>query len=108
MSAVNTFIKKIEDKVLEGHRVPLIDMALQSTSARWWSNHCNSLLQWDRFATALKAIFKEVEGPQVKDIYQGESDPKNHLKGCEYQWRTERYPKELWVHKFIHSLDLIP
>ena len=92
MNAVNTFITKIEDKILEGHRVPLIDMALYSTSARWWSKHRNSLSQWDRFATTLKAIFKEVEGTRVKDIYQGESDPKNHLNGCEDQWRTARYP----------------
>ena len=43
MKTVNIFINKVEDNVPEKHKVPLMDVALQSKSARWWVNHRNSL-----------------------------------------------------------------
>ena len=82
MKAINTFIAKVEDKVPEEQRVPLMDLALQSTSARWWKNHRNSLSQWDCVANALKERFKEEEGPQNNKKYQGNSDPREHLRTC--------------------------
>ena len=85
MNVVNTFIARREDKVPADHRVPLMDMDLQSTSARWWSNHRNSLSQWDKFVAALKARFKEEEEPNFTQKYQGDSDPRKHLKECEDQ-----------------------
>ena len=85
-----------------------MDTTLQSTSVIWWSNHCNSLTRWDEVAAALKARFKEEEEPRSKDRYQGESNPKSHLEKCEAQWRTDGYPEELWVHRFIHSLAINP
>ena len=84
MNFVNTFIEKVEEKVLIEHRVPLMDVALQTMSARWWSNHCNSLLVWEDVSTTLRARFKEDEGPQFIEKYQGDSDPMKHLQNCEY------------------------
>ena len=59
-------------------------------------------------ADALRARFKEDEGPHSMLKYHETSDPRHHLRACEEQWRSTRYPKELWVHRFIHSLDVIP
>ena len=108
MNVVNTFIAKIEDKVPVDYKVLLMDVGLQSTSIRWWSNHCNSLSRWDKVAATLKARFKEEEEPHFTKKHQGDSDPIKHLKKCEDQWKNARYLEELWVHKFINSLDLIP
>lgn len=108
MNAINTFITKIEDKLPKDHRVSLMDVALQSTYARWWSNHCNSLSRWDKVAIALKSRFKREEEPHFTQKFQGDSDPRKHLKECEDQWNIAGYPQELWFHKFIHSLDVIP
>ena len=82
MQEVNSFIAKVEDKLSEEQRIPLMDVALQSTSARWWKNHYNSLSQWSCVAAALRARFKEDEGPRSKRRYQGNSDLKDHLKLC--------------------------
>ena len=82
MKAVNTFIVKVEDKVPEEKRIPLMDVALQSTLARWRKNHRNSLSRWSCVATALRARFKEDKGPRSKRRYQGNSDPEDHLKLC--------------------------
>ena len=43
MHVVNTFIAKVEEKVPIEHRVPIMDVALQSMSERWWVNHRKSL-----------------------------------------------------------------
>ena len=108
MQAVNTFIAKVEDMVPEGCRLPLLDVALQSTAARWWKNHRNTLSQWSSVADALRARSKEDEGPRSKQRYSGTSNPQDHLRTCEEQWRSIGYPKELWAHRFVHSLDTIP
>ena len=79
MHAVNTFIAKVEEKVPIEHRVPLMDVALQSMSARWWVNHRNSLPQWENFARALRARFKDDVGTQFIKKYQGDSDPTKNL-----------------------------
>ena len=108
MQAVNTFIAKVEDKVPEEQIIPVMDVALQSISARWWKNHRNSLSRWSCVAEALRVRFKEDEGPRSKKRYQGNFDLKDHLKACQEKWRSVGYPKELWVHQFVHSLDTIP
>ena len=84
MHVVNTFIAKVEEKVLIEHRVPLMDVALQSTLARWWVNHRNSLPQWEDVAIALRARFQEASGPQCIEKYQGDYDPIENLRNCEY------------------------
>ena len=83
MQAVNTFIAKVEDRVPAESRMPLLDVALQSTSVRWWKNHRNTLLRWERVADALRARFKEDEGPYSTLKYHGTSDPRHHLRACE-------------------------
>ena len=108
MQAVNTFIAKVEDRVPAEIQIPLLDVALQSTSERWWKNHRNTLLRWECVADALRARFKEDEGPSSMLKYHGTSDPRHHFWACEEQWRSTRYPEELWVHRFIHSLGTIP
>ena len=69
------------------HRVPLMDVALQSTLARRWSNHRNSLLGWEDVAIALRDRFKEDAGPEFTENYQEDSDPMKHLQNCEYHWK---------------------
>ena len=83
MQAVNTFITKVEDIVSEGSRLPLLDVALQSTAARWWKNHRNTLSRWSRVVDALRARFKEDEGPRSRQRYSGTSNPQDHLRTCE-------------------------
>ena len=108
MNVVSVFIAKIEKIVPEGQRVPLMDTTLQSTSARWWSNYCNSLTRWDEVAAVIKARFQMEKEPKGKDRYQGDASPRTHLKECEVKWRADGYLEELWIHRFIHSLDIIP
>ena len=105
---MNTFIAKVEDKVPEGSRIPLLDITLQSTSDRWWKNHRTTLSYWSCTTQDLKARFKEDEGPRSGHRYKAPSDPRDHLKSCEEQWQGLGYPQELWVHRFIHSLDTNP
>lgn len=57
--AVNTFITNMEEKLPIEHRVPLMDISLQSTSARWWATHHNSLSRWEDIARALRTRFHE-------------------------------------------------
>ena len=64
MHAVNTFITKVEEKVPIEHRVPLMDVALQSMSARWWATHRDSLPLWEDVAKTLRTRFHEASGPQ--------------------------------------------
>ena len=71
MHVVNTFITKVEEKVPVEHRVPLMDVSLQSTSARWCTTHRNSLSWWEDIAKALRTRFHEASGPQFKEKYQG-------------------------------------
>ena len=78
MQAVNTFITKVEDMVPNESRMPLLDVALQSTSAQWWKNHRDTLFRWDCVADALRACFKEDDGPRSMLKYRGTSDPRNH------------------------------
>ena len=83
MQAVNTFILKVEDRVPEECRIPLMNVALKSTSGRWWNNHRNTLLRWELVADALRARFKEEEGPCITLKHHGDSDPRQHLRACE-------------------------
>ena len=85
-----------------------MDVALQSTLATWWVNHHNSLPQWEDVAITLRARFQEASQPHFIEKYQGDSDPIEHLNHCEYNWKKAGYPKFLWMHNFIHSLDTIP
>ena len=56
----------------------------------------------------MRARFKEDEGPQSRQRYLGTSNPQDHLQTCEEQWRSIGYQEEMWVHRFVHSLDTIP
>ena len=108
MKTVSTFIKKNEDKVPEEHVISLMDVALQSTSARWWENHRNSPSRWEDVTITLKTRFQVALGPQLEKKYRGDSDPQLHKFTCECKRKMEKYLKSLWVHNFIHSLDTIP
>lgn len=33
------FIEQMEDKILENHRVYLLDITLKGTLMRWWATH---------------------------------------------------------------------
>ena len=61
MHAVNTFIKKVEENVPIEHRVPLMDVALQSTSERWRANNHSSLLLWEDVARILRTRFHKLQ-----------------------------------------------
>ena len=75
METVNTFINKIDNIFLEEHKVPLMNMALQSTSARWWGNHQKYLHSWEQVVKDLRTRFQALAVQQIEENYKGNSDP---------------------------------
>ena len=44
---------------------------------------------------------------QVVQLFDGQSDPKTHIKQCVGQWKIAEVPSHLWVQVFPHSLGPI-
>jgi hypothetical protein len=45
---------------------------------------------------------------QVVQLFDGQYDPKTHIKQCVRQWQVVELPSQLWVQLFPHSLGPIP
>ena len=43
---LDTFLAEFEDKVLEPQCLLALDVALKSTSTRWWVSHNKSISDW--------------------------------------------------------------
>jgi hypothetical protein len=44
---------------------------------------------------------------QVAQLFNGQSDPKEHIEQCVRQWQVEEIPSHFWVQVFSHSLGQI-
>ena len=38
--------------------------------------------------------------------YTGLTDPGKHIEHCRTVW--QEYPRQEWVHQFIHTLEMVP
>jgi hypothetical protein len=67
------------------------------------SKTCHPTSLYPPFATYF------VESEQLAlGLYDGISDPREHVAHCIQVWEVVKFPSQLWVHQFIHSLGKIP
>jgi hypothetical protein len=89
-SGLDSFLLSMEEKVVEGQRISVLDLSLQDTPARWWANHKALLRNWDDVKQAIKYRFQDKEQLesemqtdfQVAQLFNGEYDPKAHIEQC--------------------------
>jgi hypothetical protein len=96
-------------------RILVLDVALRSSSARWWATHKGTLSSWDEAKCAIQHHFippSQLTSLNLKqsalELYDGISDPREHVVHCIQVWEVAQLPSQLWVHQFIHSLGQIP
>jgi hypothetical protein len=120
-SYLRIFLIDLEDKVVAEKRIPVLDIALKSSPARWWATHKGALTSWDEVKLTIQYRFYPsiIGQPVSKDqklkhqmltlkSYDGSSDPKEHVVHCIKVWKVAQLPSQFWVHQFIHSLGQIP
>jgi hypothetical protein len=81
------------------------DVVLKSTPTRWRDAHKKGIEDWQEYRILMQVRF----GTKVDYIaqkYAGVSDPVKHIAQCRNIWSL--IPKKEWMHKFIHTLDIIP
>ena len=83
----------------------VIDLAVGATPARWWHAHKQHIMSWDDFKRLMAIMFSN-DKECLQKKYTGESDPRSHIHSCEQNWSD--IPEDEWVHRFIHTLDLVP
>lgn len=66
------FTTRFDANIIEEHKVPLLNVALQETLARWWGVHCNHLREWENIKIIMEVKFRQVgEYPQYFVNYRG-------------------------------------
>jgi hypothetical protein len=51
----------MEENITEDQRISVLDLALQDTLARWWSNHKALIKTWDDVKQAIRYRFQDKE-----------------------------------------------
>lgn len=84
-------------------------------SARWWATHKGISSSWDEAKSVIQYYFipplqLTLLNPEQStlELYDGLSDPREHVAHCIQVWEVVQLPSQLWVHQFIHSLEQIP
>jgi len=102
----------MEENIAEVKRILVLDLSLQDTTARWWTNNKSLVGNWDnviyRFQNKEQLESEMQTDFQVAQLFNGQSDPKAHIEKCVKQWQVEEIPSLLWVQVFPHSLCTIP
>ena len=78
----------MEEKIAENKRISVLDLALQDTDARWWTNHKYLVWNWDDMKKAIQYRFQDKEKLesemqtyfQVAQLFKGQSNPNAHIK----------------------------
>lgn len=99
------FIEDFEKIVLEPQRILALYITLKATPARWWGVHKKTLETWSQCKELLQVRFSE-ELEFSERSYTGFCCPKQHVTDCVERWKN--IPKEQWVHKLVHTLDIVP
>lgn len=102
---INTFIEEYEEHVPQCQRLLAMDITLRATLARWWGTHKKNIGTWQECRRLIWIRFVHV-GTQLVDKYDGQTDPREHIQLCMTTWKE--FPREEWVHGFIHTLETIP
>ena len=78
---------------------------LKATPARWWGTHKQSIYEWSQCRKLMEIIFGEdISYPYKK--YIGLRDLGKHIEHYRRIWKE--YPRQEWVHGFIHTLEMVP
>ena len=55
-------------------------------------------------------ILMEIRFREVMDFpdqkYIGMTNPEEHIEHCRWNW--QEYPQQEWVHRFLHTLEIVP
>ena len=106
----------MEENIAEDQRISVLDLALQDTPTRWWTNHKALVENWEDVKQDIRYRFQgkeQVESNMWMDfqfvqLFNGQDDPKAHVEQCVRKWQVVEIPSRLWVQVFPHSLGLIP
>jgi hypothetical protein len=41
-------------------------------------------------------------------LYKGTEDPHEHILFCKRHWVAKHIPLIQWVHRFVHTMDMVP
>ena len=100
-----SFLVEFEEKVIESQRLSTLDYVLKATPARWWGTHKKYISEWTKCRRLMEIIFEE-EISYHDQKYTGLIDHVEHIGHCRNNWKE--YPRQEWVHQFIHTLEMIP
>jgi hypothetical protein len=114
-SGLDSVLVNMEEKVVEDQRISILDLALQDTAARWWTNHKVLYGNWDDVNQVIQYIFQDKEQLELEiqtdfqfaQLFNRQFDPKAHIEKCVKQWQVAEIPSRLWVQVFPHSLGPI-
>ena len=100
-----TFLTEFESLVTKLQHLSTIDHVLKATPARWWGTHKQFITEWPQCKRLMEVIFgKEVLTMSHK--YIGLLSPVQHINKCGTVFAE--YPRQEWVHHFIHTLEMTP
>jgi hypothetical protein len=100
------FLKKYEEEFLENRRLLSLDISLNTTPARWWGAHKETIQDEYQCKRLLCIRFGAEQGHNKMKRYDGKGTLVEHLEKCITQWRMT--PPEEWPHHFIYTLEGIP
>ena len=81
-----------------------LDSVFKATAARQWNGHKKNIPSWKACQNFLRLRFMD-QPQEVKSRFDGKNSPQEHLAKCYEVW--QHVPQEEWVHRFVHTLDLI-
>ena len=100
-----TFLTEFKELVTELQRLSALEFALKATPVRWWGTHKISIIEWPQCRWLLEVRFGD-EATTVTQRYTGLSDPVENMEQCSPTFSN--YPRQEWVHYFIHTLEMAP
>lgn len=88
-------------------RIQSLDIALKVTPTRWWGTHKMLLQVWDQVKRMFMLRFtKQMEIACMR--YIGKRSPYSHIDHYVTMWKDKHISEEEWVHRFVHTLDVVP
>lgn len=46
LEPVDNFLNIVDEEITEDQRIPILNINLMATLARWWKTHCSTLRDW--------------------------------------------------------------
>jgi hypothetical protein len=60
-SGLDSFLVSMEEKIVEDQRISVLDLSLQDTPSRWWTNHKALVGNWEDVKQAIQYRFQDKE-----------------------------------------------